>query len=169
MYSSLKQTRFHCMMIGVIGAILYNQQNKLFLKVFSNKFLQLLAWFFYFVVGLAVIHSPVFFTHELIAFATLVIIIGQIVNPIFNLETRYFDFLGRISYGLYVIHPLVLYVLASVFIRIQMYDLLKWAIFFVLSSAISIGLAWLSYKYFEMPFLRLKSKFAVVKSANVGK
>ena len=48
------------MMIGVIGAILYNQQNKLFLKVFSNKFLQLLAWFFYFVVGLAVIHSPVF-------------------------------------------------------------------------------------------------------------
>lgn len=166
-YSSFKQTRFHCMMIGVIGAILFNQNNLLFLKVFSNKTLQLLAWIFYFAVGLNFFYTPVFITHEIIAVATLIMIIGQIINPIYKLENRYFDFFGRISYGLYVIHPLILYVLASIFIRIEMYYELKWAIFFVLSSVISISLSWLSYKYFEMPFLKLKSKFTVIKSVNI--
>ena len=39
---------------------------------------------------------------------------------------------------------------------------------FIGISALTIGLAVLSYKFYEMPFLRMKDKFSVVKSTNEG-
>lgn len=35
-------------------------------------------------------------------------------------------------------------------------------------TGLTILIAGLSYKYFEMPFLRMKDKFSVVKSTNEG-
>ena len=38
----------------------------------------------------------------------------------------------------------------------------------MLITGLTIGLASLSYKFYEMPFLRMKDKFSVVKSTNEG-
>jgi len=76
---------------------------------------------------------------------------------------RFFVFFGDISYGLYLIHMLML----------QYYDRLAGDRFrsdprqlllrFAVANAIAIGIATLSRKYFESPILRLKSRIAAAR------
>ena len=84
------------------------------------------------------------------------------------------NYLGKISYGIYVIHPLLLYVstkfLGETLSRYEDTHIqggICFAIFMGISG-LTIALAALSYKYYEMPFLRIKDKYAVVKSTNEG-
>ena len=70
--------------------------------------------------------------------------------------------LGKYSYGLYVIHVPVVWMLrksdfqADLFPRLFGSTLPGVAIFSMVGLAISLGLAMLSYRYLESPFLRLK-------------
>ena len=92
---------------------------------------------------------------------------GLLSKPI--LENRIMNYLGKISYGIYVIHPLLIFVgswivkstglLSNIHVGGHM-------VVFAGVSTLTILLASLSYKYLEMPFLRLKDKFSVVKSTN---
>lgn len=58
-------------------------------------------------------------------------------------------FLGRISYSLYLLHLLVLFSLVRVLPGSNIYLLLPVAL------ALSVGLAWLSYRVVELPSMRL--------------
>jgi peptidoglycan/LPS O-acetylase OafA/YrhL len=79
------------------------------------------------------------------------------------LRTRPIAYLGRISYGMYVLHPLVLgavaYVLASSALRIP-----GWLELIVFATA-TVLVAGLSFRYFERPILRRKRKFERVRLA----
>jgi len=167
-YMFIKQTRFDCMLIGAFGAVMYFQKNKIFFNIFSNKILQLISWLLYFLIGFNIIYFPVILAHEIIAVATLILIIGQIYKPLFSLEIKIFDFIGKISYGLYVIHPIVLYYLSKLFKGLILNEYLKWTLFVAISIFISIIIAWLSYKYFESYFLNFKKKYTVIKSSNIA-
>ena len=86
------------------------------------------------------------------------------------------NYLGKISYGIYVIHPFLLYVgtrtIGNVLAKsewAQNQGGVCFAIIFIAVTGLTIMIAGLSYKYFEMPFLRMKDKFSVVKSTNEGK
>ncbi len=74
---------------------------------------------------------------------------------------RWMVFLGKISYGLYVFHRPVIYLLAAEagFIPAILRKLL--------ALALTVLLAWLSYRFFETPFLRLKERFEIVRSRPV--
>ncbi|NYF79922.1 acyltransferase family protein [Granulicella arctica] len=81
-------------------------------------------------------------------------------------------YLGKISYGLYVFHELSLEIAERVVHSVQVaLGNTSHAIFgvvhFSLGLGLSIGVAWVSYRYFESPFLRLKEKFAVIRSRAV--
>ncbi len=70
-------------------------------------------------------------------------------------------YLGKISYGIYVIHPIFQY---AFFLMLHKYlgnahQLTKDLLNVVLTTIFTIGCAHLSYKYMESYFLRLKSKF----------
>jgi len=77
----------------------------------------------------------------------------------------FFVYLGRISYGLYVFHEMSL-------------DLSRWILTVAihrphsplklpLGLMLTIGFAAVSYRLIETPFLRLKDKFALVKSCRI--
>lgn len=68
---------------------------------------------------------------------------------------------GRITYGLYVFH---LFVLGILTIKIDSYH---WKALMPLTFLITWGLAYVSYRYFEMPFLLLKRRFQAVRSGAV--
>jgi peptidoglycan/LPS O-acetylase OafA/YrhL len=66
--------------------------------------------------------------------------------------------IGRISYGLYLIHGPV-----SVFFVMQLDEFHRYHLAFVdpiLGSLTTVGLAWLSFRFIESPFLRLKPRLA---------
>lgn len=73
-------------------------------------------------------------------------------------------YLGKISYGLYLFHPLA--IVQSEYILHNL-GLDSPGISTPAALLIDIGIAWLSYEYLEKPFLRLKERFAVVKSRAV--
>lgn len=73
-------------------------------------------------------------------------------------------YLGKISYGLYVFHEVGLYISDAVRVYFGPH-LWRWlALRYVGSFAVALLLAVISYKYFESPFLRLKERFAFIRS-----
>jgi peptidoglycan/LPS O-acetylase OafA/YrhL len=75
-------------------------------------------------------------------------------------------YLGKISYGLYVFHGMALY-LAVFLLGGYVHTLKAFVVYWWLGLALTVGMAALSYRYFETPFLRLKERFARVKSRPV--
>lgn len=168
-YRFVAATRFDCMMLGGVGAILYYRKDARFLSVVSNKWVSIAAWILLIASSLyaGIVPAPV--RPQLIALITLLVIMSQLCKvPIVNLENRFFDFVGKISYGVYVIHPLVIFLLSMGYrqLRIHLPEDVQVVLIYLMVTVLTIVLAWFSYSFFEKPFLRLKSKFAVVQSRN---
>lgn len=85
---------------------------------------------------------------------------------------RWLAYLGRISYGLYLVHSLVYFLtfekalpnLRRHFPLFAMPSSIRSAFWTCVVLALSIALASLSYRYFERPFLHLKTRFTFVRS-----
>jgi len=77
------------------------------------------------------------------------------------LASRFVSYLGRISYGLYAYHTFVLTLVVLLpFPRGAAGQLTRWAFAMLVTTLV----ASLSYRFLERPFLRLKDRFAVVRS-----
>lgn len=150
---------------------MYYRGTKWFNRLCSNKMIAITAWVLFFTSGLWAKYLPSPITNEIIALISLLVIMAGLVRkPI--LENKAMNYLGKISYGIYVIHPLLLYLGTKLFGEwlsryegTQIQGGVCFAIFIGITG-LTIGLAALSYKYFEMPFLQLKDKYSVVKSTN---
>lgn len=81
-------------------------------------------------------------------------------NSIINLENRLCNFMGKISYGLYMYHPLAIVTCLYVIRRFLPYSTGFSVLLYLTSYALTTLLAWLSYEYFEKQFLKLKDRFA---------
>ncbi|MEJ0054764.1 MAG: hypothetical protein WDN75_03420 [Bacteroidota bacterium] len=165
-YDLLHVTRFHCLLIGATGAILYFNSNLLFIRFIDNFLMQAIAWMIIFLVAINKFHFISFLDNEFIAIITVVLIIGQIrVNyRIINLDISILDFLGKISYGMYVIHPLVIFYLSKI-VSVSDGMISGYAEIYFLIFLVTILAAYLSYEFFEMRFLRLKRKYSAIKSS----
>ncbi|PVX46933.1 peptidoglycan/LPS O-acetylase OafA/YrhL [Flavobacterium sp. 103] len=81
-------------------------------------------------------------------------------------------YLGRISFGLYMFHSLVFHLVFNNFKTYWEKPLLHWkfssmtisVIGTILVFVFTVGMASLSYRYFERPFLKLKERFAIINS-----
>lgn len=167
-YRFIMVTRFHCMMVGAIGAILFFDDKQWFLKLFSNKIAQAISWSLFLLIGFNFIHIPPVIGQEIVAVASLGMIFGQVIvkGQLFTLENQLCDFIGKISYGIYVIHPLVILLFSKFFRCMDIALSLKYTLVYSSVVFTTIFIAWLSYTYFEKPFLKLKNRFAVVQSTN---
>lgn len=76
---------------------------------------------------------------------------------------RSLRYLGKISYGLYVYHPLAIGLAAHVVEPLG----LNSQFIIVVGLLADIGIAWVSYEYVEKPFMRMKERFAIVRSREV--
>ncbi|MGB4843034.1 MAG: acyltransferase [Ferruginibacter sp.] len=165
--NAIQVTRFHCMMIGALGAIFYDNKNKLLLLLSDNKIAQAICWLVILLLIINKFHIASIIDHEIISLVTVVIIIGQIKikNRIVNLDTKVMDFLGKISYGIYVIHPVIIFLFAKLINQVNIAPPIKYFAVYTSIAALTIFFSWLSYTYFEKYFMTLKKKFEVVKSS----
>ena len=91
-------------------------------------------------------------------------------NPVPRImNQKLLRWLGKISYGLYVFHPLVFYpVVVNLIPFLEKKKNLPEFILILLGTAVSLSttilVSALSYKYYELPFLRLKKLFGGYQS-----
>jgi peptidoglycan/LPS O-acetylase OafA/YrhL len=78
--------------------------------------------------------------HEIVSVVTVMLIIGQITvkNRLINLDNKVCDFLGKISYGMYVIHPLIIFFAAKLLKETDLPSLLKYSLVYAFVTGITI-------------------------------
>ncbi|HEY4156280.1 MAG TPA: acyltransferase [Puia sp.] len=170
-YSVIYLTSFDCMAIGGIMANYVFRKHSI-LKLFYTPLLQVIAWSF---LAVSIFYKPVHFSSlfdpELHAVVYAIIIVNVSTNSrsLLNLENKLLNFLGRISYGLYVYHMLIIWLLSR-FLKPYIPAIpgrwLPYITVYGLVYAITIFVAYLSYHYFESYFLKLKTRFAKIHSTN---
>lgn len=166
-YTLMFVTRFDCMAIGALGALFYYRQSPGFTRLTTSLWVQCICWGI--VALLAANHFFVpLIGHDIVATATVCIIIAQITrrNRIISLDNAAAEFLGKISYGIYVIHPLV--ILASARLLRDWSPQMpaaKYAVLYAVVVGATVVVAHASYTLFEKPFLRRKERYATVQTA----
>ena len=169
-YQFIQITRFDCMAIGAMGAILYFEKNKRFLRICFSISAQIAAWGSLLLMAFNKFHIASVLDSELCAVITIILIVNVSGNAktIINLEKPLFDFLGKISYGIYVYHPLIIFLIAkwAGHLIIPFNYTTRLIIVFTLIPLCAILISYLSYEFFEKKFLYLKLKYSSVKSSD---
>jgi len=151
--------KFDCLFIGGLFGI-YFEFFKTKIKLLTNKYFQLLIYGTEIVL---VITGADFYGFYWEVHALLYgLIIFNLVQPetsIFNFEYSVFDYLGKISYGLYMYHFLLVNIAVKLFGHYNNPFILYPVIF---ASVICIASA--SYFTFEKYFLTLKIKYSRIKT-----
>jgi peptidoglycan/LPS O-acetylase OafA/YrhL len=105
------------------------------------------------------------FPEFLLAGLTIVLLLVGLLGWEPFKDFRRLTYLGKISYGLYVYHLPCLLVLRTVATSLRGHSSPLWEA--VVGLPMTVGVAAISYRLFESPFLRLKERFAVVQSRPV--
>lgn len=163
---ALTVTRFYCMLIGCIFAILYFQKS-IWIERLTNRYVSIFAWI---IMLLAIFDkfqiSSALIDHEIMSIVTAVIILNQITekNKIISLDNRFLDFFGKISYGIYVYHPIIIFLTIKFFGKFKNDVLINYLLVFSVIFGSTIIVSYLSFHFFENKFIRMKDKFSSVKS-----
>jgi peptidoglycan/LPS O-acetylase OafA/YrhL len=159
----LSLTRIDCMAAGGIAAILLFKQSRIIHFVFhpavqvANLILLLYIFFtgFYLPYFSNIIHGIIF----------SVLILNLAANPVnlLGIESRVTNYLGKISYGIYMYHPLGIFLAIKLVFRGEVnnqYSL--WLLLYLFAFAFTIIIASVSYKFIEHPLLNIKKRFSPV-------
>jgi peptidoglycan/LPS O-acetylase OafA/YrhL len=162
---------YDTMAIGGIVAWLFYKKHK-FLKWLYHPVVQSLCWIF-FIGSLFLGPLNVYFLIDkeiyAMAFATIILNVSTNPSSIIKLNAPVFNYLGKISYGLYLYHPLALIILSYPLKYLLPFipgQLLQIGLIGILTVTATILFAQLSFKYIESPILKLKSKYTKVQSTN---
>jgi len=158
--------KFESMAIGGIGAFLYHQSWLGWIRSMGWRILGLFGLIgvvLTFFLCPASVQDALFLFQS--AFFLLIILAGVMLpNRMPDWSKKPLIWLGQRSYGIYMWHMMFLTFSAYVIVRVGATsdNMVLWMI--VISSALTFFFSNLSYRYFELPFLRLKQRFATVSS-----
>lgn len=177
LYEILSQTRFDSMAIGgFFGILAFN--NKIVIKgfsitkdIFKPKFLQFT--FYILALGFLIIpHNKSFlfnlYNYHILPFLFSAILINiiDLQSSIINIENKITNYIGKISYSLYLLHLIVFYFLFPV-LQNWFEGCHKMIIIFgvySISILIAIAIASLSYELIEKHFLKYKKHFTHIQT-----
>ena len=102
--SLIDKTRISCMIIGSLGAVMIFKNKPSFIKLIQSNYTQIIFLSIFFMLLFDLIRFPFFnlIKHEIISVVIVILLINISTNPtsILKLENRYFNYLGKISYGI---------------------------------------------------------------------
>lgn len=152
--------RFECMAIGALGAYLYSKKAN-YLKWVYHPGVQIVALGAF--VYLVIFDVPVNTYNIVWASLTYIVLIMNIATNQYSLLKLNFppiEKLGEISYGLYLYHFPVLYLIYFMTHNVGFKSIWTSPFLLLIITVVSTwAVAALSYRWFEAPFLNLKRRF----------
>lgn len=148
------------MAVGGLGAsFLFHKKRKL-LRYMESHAAVMVALLFIIISSFMSIDSFLYPTIEAIAFIVVVYQVTINKKIYRHLETKTLNYLGSISYGIYMWHTV------AITISITTMDLLGWDGYLtacLLSLSITFILSFFSFKYLEHPFLQMRKQFSKIQ------
>ena len=150
-------TKFNCMAIGAfLGANL--ALNKKWLRVFYSNF--------YFSIFITILAFSIWFldvklgkfTEELYAILFAFMILCVVKNKKIKIDNKITSFLGKISYGIYMYHWIIILTLIKLLYPIKNENYFEITLY-ISVFAFTIITSWISYNTYEKFFLNLKKKY----------
>jgi len=162
----VEQLKFHYMAAGALCAwwLLRRREALLRLPLFASRAVQLLLFGLLLDLYLTSFIPWNWLGEELLQLVLYCwLIVNVAANPanVVPVGARAFDYLGTISYGIYMLHMPAVYAASELFRRTSWWhgSLALYSLGYYLAAfALTFLLAHLSYRYFELPFLRLKDR-----------
>lgn len=163
------KARFDCMMLGGIFSmwiVNYQRGNQYFKTLFTptvifSKAFQAGLYIFYVSYLVLATAKSSFYNDQFLSILTACAIGNLALNPncIISLQNKFLSFVGKISFGLYLLHkfPVELMLRASRALGID--NLVVQNVFvYTTSIALALLLAYVSFHYYESYFLKMKDK-----------
>jgi len=154
--------KIDAMAIGALGAFLAYHKSPLLKNVFNKGF----QIFMYAVLLLLMAYGR-YIPYQFFSIIFILIILNMAINNqnIFNLENRVFNYLGKISYGIYMLHMVT--IMPAIYLCIFVFrlpqNIFTEILICFISLATTVAIASVSYRYFEGYFLKIKDKIATKK------
>jgi peptidoglycan/LPS O-acetylase OafA/YrhL len=161
-------SKFECMAIGGIGAyFLYTKNEKILRYMCDGR----LFWLSLLGIPLLIYFTPAKIQDSIhlvysVLFLIIIMYISGNTRIAGRLETRYFSYLGKISYGIYMYHFIIIPIVMYLYNRsgLELGELSCNLILYTAITGLTILVSGLSYALFEERFIRLKDRFTVIRS-----
>ena len=165
-------TRIDCMAIGGLGAyLLFSGWEKLIKFIFTTPFQILL-----YVLVMALFMFGVtfkYFNMEIysIIFCLLILNISSNIRTILHLDNQILNYLGKISYGIYMYHPIGIVMVLKLAKNIGFEsNIFIWnLIIYCMVFGITVSISVISYELFEKKFINIKLKYSEIISGDNAK
>jgi len=168
-------SKFESMSIGAIGAWVLFEKKEKWLQTLYRPEIQIACY--------AMIPVLMFFTPQVIqdgihlvySVVFLIIILNVCSNPrsFLKLKNPIIDYLGKISYGIYMYHMIVVVFCIQVCKRIfpdwTGLEILPNMVLYISATLLTFMVSALSYEWFEKRFIKMKEKFSKVISGDLAK
>lgn len=157
-----------CMAIGGIFALIHFRKKEALLKILYNKYLQWGVLIVALVSMFRGVYFSYFFFYEIygVMFGILILNFATNPKPIFSLENKVTNYLGKISYGIYMYHCIAIIITLK---SLMYFHLVNNVSIYAVTICLTILLSMLSYHFFEDKFIRLKSRFSNIISGDNAK
>ena len=166
----LAMSKIECMTIGALGAwFLFAKKDNILRLIYSKSVLTLAT------LGVIVL---IYLTPRILqdgmhlvyaaCFLIIILNVSREGKFVVSLENRFFHLLGKISYGIYMYHLIVVtfvvYCFQQILGRGAELGFVQNLLIYLLSIGGTVLISWLSYEFFESRFIKMKAKFSKVIS-----
>jgi peptidoglycan/LPS O-acetylase OafA/YrhL len=151
-------TRIECMAIGGLFAWIVFARKTSLLAFLQNRFVQLVTYALTAWLLVTDSFKPIFnYGWYAVCFGVLILNVSTNPRSLIRMNGRAFELLGNISFSIYMLHELCiqLVIKAGWTATVPLYGA---------SMILTLAAATASYLWIERPFLRLKSRYAVIQS-----
>lgn len=150
----INKTGFNCIATGAVFAYIYKYKKPVVNFIFKIQIMN-----FILIIFLLIFNTKTFLfkgiDDQVYAFLFGILILNLGINnqSIFNLENKILNYLGKISFGIYMYHLIMIDLTQFIMLQFE----INRHIIFLISLFLTLFVSGISYKYFEKPFLKIKN------------
>jgi peptidoglycan/LPS O-acetylase OafA/YrhL len=160
-------TPIDCMAIGGVFALLLYDNHKYVSKIRNFLYLKIVQWvtliLTIFLISIGYKLPGFYYESYAILFGILILNFASNPNKIFSMENRVLNYLGKISYGLYMYHSILIVISIQI---CRFYNTQNDYIIYPLSFILTILVASFSYNFFEKRFIDKKIQYTKIMSGD---